>query len=170
MSAQTFIEHKVVTDDVDEVLDRLSDEKHVKRHLANVLNEAARLGEHSAQIYSPTGATHKLRRHIESEMAHPSEPGWMQAKAGITRMEDERDPERGAYPHTGTGRYGESGQDIVPRTGRFMVFEFEGRLWVLPRVKGQEPQRFFRDAYEDVTEYLPQRLELMARQIVESDR
>jgi hypothetical protein len=142
-----------------------------RRELADVINESARLGAQSAQIYAPEGASKKLRRHITHNNAVAATDGSvLEARAGIERIHDageDGDEERGAYPEVGTGIYGERESYIYPRTGRLMVFEINGHTVTARRVKGQPAQHFLRHGYEDILAYLPQRLNMMARQIAE---
>lgn len=161
------IEHVYETDNPREAIERIGDERFVRAQLADVLNESARLGAQSAQIYAPEGATRKLKRHIDWSRAHPAIAGELVAEAGIKPIEGEEDPGRGAYPEGGTGVHGPTGLPIRPTSGRFMVFEIGGRKIVTTRVLGQKAQHFVREAYHDVLEYLPQRLAQMARTIAE---
>lgn len=159
------ITHEVDLEDVEGFFDEVLRRDRVGRELADVLDETARIGEQSAEMYAPTGVTRKLRRHISHERAVRVGAHAWESRFGIELMPDEEDPERGKYPHTGTGVHGPHKTPIEPRAGRFMVFDYRGRRFVLPMVQGQEPQGFIRDAYRDVREYLPQRLHLMARRI-----
>ena len=46
------------------------------------------------------------------------------------------------WVNNGTGIYGPSGEMIKPRHAKFLVFEMNGKWWVLKRVKGQRGQHF----------------------------
>lgn len=160
------ITHTYTPEDPQRVFDRLSDHSYIERELADVLNSATRVAERSMKIYAPHGRTGKLDRAIgRTDVDHGAE-GELVAAAGVRPIAG-GDPDRGAYPDIGTGRFGPKHRDIRPLAGRFMVFEIDGHKIVTTRVKGQKPQHFVRDAFRDVEEYLPPRLELATRAIVE---
>lgn len=159
-------------DDPREIIERILDPVRIEREIEDVLNESSRLAEQMIRIYAPHGRTGELERHVSSTHAHHGlEPGEYEARAGVTRIEgDPSAPQRAKFPEIGTGLYGPLKKMIRPLSGRFMVFEIDGRKIVTTRVKGQRPQHYVRDAYRDLEEYLPQRLHLMAERIVAGGR
>lgn len=71
--------------------------------------------------------------------------------AGSFSIEEQPDPagaatswliysnvEYALYVHEGTGIYGPTGHEIVPRFASCLVFEWQGRTWFLRSVRGQE--------------------------------
>jgi hypothetical protein len=165
-------EVRIEASSAEEAYARLGDTGHVRRHLADVLDETARLGAQSAEIYAPSGTTHKLERAISSEHARLQPDGSLQAVAGVAAVDPEGLPGSANedYPffvHEGTGLYGALKKLIEPKTAPAMVFPGKTGLVIARRIKGQESQPFVGEAFEDVNVYLPQRLDQMARRIVD---
>lgn len=46
------------------------------------------------------------------------------------------------FVHEGTGVHGPIGQPIVPVRARYLAFEWQGKMWFLKSVKGQEPNPY----------------------------
>lgn len=166
MSVVAEIKVTATPEDPRALMGRLQDSHYVGRHLEDMLNDAARVGQVSMKIYAPHGASGELERHLEITQAHHGEEGEFVASTGIAPMDD-HDQRRGAYPDIGTGIFGSRHAPIRPLAGRFMVFEVGGRKIVTTSVKGQRPQHFVRDALYDVNEYLPARLDLMAHELID---
>lgn len=161
------IERTFSPEDPQTALARMMNRDHIRSELASTIDSAARVGEQSLRIYAPKGKTLSLERHIDRTRAHDGLEGDVVAETGVKRIEGRGDPRRGRYPDKGTGIYGPKGAIIRPTSSRFMVFLIDGRKFVRSTVRGQRPQHFVRDAYHDVEAYLPGRLEVTARRIVE---
>lgn len=166
------IEVKIEADSAAEAYGRLGSTGHIRRELGDVLDESARLGAQSAELYAPKGKSHGLERAISSEHAKMQGDGSLQAVAGVTKVDPSGLPDAASedYPfmvHEGTGLFGALKRMITPRTAPAMVFPGRTGLVVARRLKGQEPQPFVAEAFVDVNVYLPQRLDKMVNDILD---
>lgn len=164
-------------DGLDEVRMRLGDSGRVRRHMARVLNEAARIGTQSARIYAPkrSGA---LVSHIKEEDVRFS-PGddHIEASFGVSRVFP-REAGSGrfragsqTYPlfvHEGTGIFGRYRRVITPRRARYMVFRGNtGRIIRTEFTRGQRAQPYMREAYADARSYIDAHLDDMLLGLIE---
>lgn len=75
-------------------------------------------------------------------------------------------PQHAIWVHEGTGLYGPKHRLIRPRTAPFMVFNWVGVQWRLRTVKGQKPQPYLREAFEEISAtYVPVRLAALRAEI-----
>jgi hypothetical protein len=160
---------------LDDIRARLGDSGQLRRHTARVLNEATRIGVQSARIYAPKRTT-ALVRHIRADDVGLSFVGdHVEARFGVSRVLPRGAggrfvPGSQTYPlfvHEGTGLFGRLHRVITPRRARYMVFRGRTGLVVARSVRGQRPQPYMREAYEDARAYVEAHLDDMLGRLVE---
>jgi len=106
--------------------------------------------------------TGNLVRNISHDLAHPLEPGHIEAQVGLRKQAP-----YGIWVHEGTGVFSRYHRKITPTTGNFLVFRTRsGRTIFTKSVLGQRAQPFFREAFEIVTKtYAPARMRKLAHDI-----
>lgn len=83
------------------------------------------------------------------------------------------DGDKTAYPyyvHEGTGLYGKLSRLIRPRRAKAMRWVGRTGLMFAKTTKGQRPQPYVGEAFQDLQSYIPQRLDMMVRRILYGDR
>jgi hypothetical protein len=139
----------------------------VKPELSDMLNEAVRVGEQSAQIYAPS-RTHRLERAISSVPAHErASIGAIEASVGVDPVDGYEDgsPDYPFLVNIGTGLFGPLMDYITPIRASHMVFT-DRKFVVAKRIRGQHPQPYMDQAFEDVDNYLDARIDLMVERII----
>ncbi len=118
-----------------------------------ILGDIADVAHHSMLLYVPKDTWGTYRRINESEMRWV--PGGSHGGGSWEKSVGVRGNEPGYpwYVHTGTGLYGPHRSMITPTHAASMKFHWKGRYWDLERTRGQKPQPFVRDAYEDAKLY-----------------
>lgn len=140
----------------------------VHRALGDLLDEGARVGRQSAEIYAPE-RTRRLKRRLESHPARREPTGALEAQVGIGEIHELPGGRTGPllenqslyplYVHEGTGLFGAYHRLIRPR--RAKVMRFVGRTGMVhaKTVRGQQPQPYMAEAFEDVYAYVRARID-----------
>jgi len=161
-------------DGLEEVRERLGNSGQVQRHMARVLNEAARVGVQSARIYAPK-RTGELVKHIKEQDVGLSIVGdSVEASFGVSRVLPRGSGGRlkggsqlyPLYVHEGTGIFGRYRRVITPRRARYMVFRGRTGLVVTSFTRGQKPQPYMQEAYADARTYIEAHLDDMVRGLI----
>lgn len=144
------------------------------RALADLLDEAARVGQQSAEIYAPERAR-RLKRKLESVPANRDLGGDLEARVGVGRVHEfpgrlglpvsEGAEMYPLYVHEGTGLFGAFHRMIRPRRAKRMRFPGRTGIVYAKAVQGQQPQPYMKDAFEDVTSYVRARLDATVDEI-----
>jgi hypothetical protein len=165
---------------LDEVRARLGNSGQVKRHMGDVLNQAARIGVQSARIYAPKDKMLLVRAITEDAVRFTAGQESIEASFGVqpvsraTRGEGGRftgsKPGARNYPlwvHEGTGLYGRLHRLITPRRASHMVFV--GRTGFVRKrtIRGQKPQPYMTEAYADARAYIDAHLDDMLRGLID---
>ena len=164
--------------DFDALRSRLGNSGHIRHAMDELLNEAARIGEHSATLYAPE-QSRRLKRAITSTRARETATGASEARVGVSeiragaggRLGPMREGENN-YPlfvEQGTGLFGPLHRRITAKRRGAMVFMGRTGLVVTRSTRGQRPQRYMRHAFDDVAAYIPQRIGTMVDRILRSD-
>jgi hypothetical protein len=152
---------------LDDVRARMGDSSQLNRRLADVLNQAARIGAQSARIYAPKRSS-QLTNHITDDAVQfTMGQNVIEARFGVQPVLP-----RGAggrfttgarnYPlwvHEGTGIYGHFRRAITPRRAKAMVFVGRTGLVKTKSVRGQRPQPYMARAYDDARTYIDAHLD-----------
>lgn len=160
---------------LEQVRDRFGNTSQIRRDTARVLNEAARIGAQSARIYAPkrSGA---LASHIKDDSVRFTiADERIEARFGVERVFT-----RGAggrftsgsqiYPlfvHEGTGLFGHLNRLITPRRGEYMVFLGRTGLIRTQSTRGQRPQPYMTEAFEDARAYIEAHLDDMVERLID---
>ena len=144
------------------------------RALGDLLDEARRVGQQSAEIYAPE-RTRRLKRKLESTPANREPTGALEARVGVGEIHElpggRSGPARegqSLYPlfvHEGTGLFGAHHRLIRPRRAKAMRFVGRTGLVYAKTVKGQRPQPYMAEAFEDVNAFVRARLEATVDEI-----
>jgi hypothetical protein len=161
-------------DGLEEARARLGDSGQIQRRMADVLNQAARIGAQSARIYAPK-RTSDLAQHIREDDVQFTIGASIEARFGVSRVYP-----RGVggrfkagsqiYPlfvHEGTGLFGRLHRVITPKRAKVMVFMGRTGLVKARFVRGQKPQPYMREAYADARAYIEAHLDDMVRGLIE---
>lgn len=161
---------------IDDVRDRLGSTGHFNRVFGDVLDEGARVGEQSAEMYAPE-RTRRLKREIKSVPAREQVSGALEAKVGVGEVNSLPGGRAGPlrenqslyplYVHEGTGLYGALHRLIRPRRAKAMVWPGPGRTGLIhaKTTRGQRPQPYMAEAFEDVDAFIRGRIDLAVRQL-----
>lgn len=139
----------------------------VRPALGDVLDESVRVGEQSAKLYAPK-RTRRLEDAISSVPAHDRETiGAIEASVGVDPVDGYSDgsPDYPFFVNVGTGLYGSLKRMIEPVRAKRMVFTDRQHV-VARRVRGQRPQPYMDEAFEDVDSYVDARIDLLVDRIV----
>jgi hypothetical protein len=143
-------------------------DKRARHGLADLLDESVRIGEHSAKLYAPK-RTRKLEDAISSTPAHErADFGVIEASVGVDPVDGDLGGANNDYPffvHGGTGLFGPLMRAILPKRAKRMVF-FDRQHVVARSVRGQRPQPFIEEAFEEVDQYVDGRIDLLVDEIV----
>lgn len=167
-----------IVGDLGEARRRLGDSGHVRAVMGDVLDESARLGADFAKTYAPKGARLGIVGAISSQHATRAATGGLEASAGVARASSRgmslgAEGDKTAYPyyvHEGTGLYGKLARLIRPRRAKAMRWVGRTGLIFAKTTKGQQPQPYIKEAFEDLLHYIPQRLDMMVARLIGSDR
>jgi len=160
---------------LEEVRARLGNSGRMRRNMASVLNEAARIGVQSARIYAPK-RTGELTKHIKEQDVGLSIVGdSIEASFGVSRVLPRGSGGRfkggsqlyPLYVHEGTGIFGRYRRIITPRRARYMVFRGRTGLVVTSFTRGQKPQPYMQEAYSDARAYIEAHLDDMVGGLIE---
>jgi hypothetical protein len=148
----------------------------VQRALGDLLDESARIGRQSAEIYAPE-RSRRLKRKLVSTPANREPTGALEARVGVGEVHDF--PGRGAagppsegaelyplYVHEGTGLFGAYHRLIRPRRAKLMMFPGRTGLIRAKTTQGQRPQPYLAEAFEDVTAYIRGRIDSTIDEII----
>lgn len=136
--------------------------------VADMFDEAVRIGEHSAKLYAPK-RTRRLESAISSTPAHERvDYGVIDASVGVDPVDgyDEGSPDYPFFVNVGTGLFGPLSDYIYAKRADVMVF-VDRKFVVAKRVRGQRPQPYMDDAFEDVDSYLDARIDLMVDRTID---
>lgn len=160
---------------LDEAWRRLGNTGIVRRELGDLLDEGARIGAASIELYAPE-RSRGLKRAIGSQAASRQADGGLEARAGVGEVlslpGQRLGPTRenyAAYPyyvHEGTGVYGIFHRAIKPVRAHFMRFIGRTGLIYARTVRGQKPQPYVEEAYADVVVFIEQRIDRMVHRIL----
>lgn len=159
--------------DLEQARRRLGDTGHLRRELADVLDESARLGQVLAREEAPT-RSRALQGAIEYDDTDRTAAGALEAtvgvhrtlRAGLTLGPEGNEELYPLFVHEGTGLFGASHRLIRPV--RAPVMRWFDRFGSMSRktTRGQRANPYIERAFEQlVHEYIPQRLDLMVQRI-----
>jgi hypothetical protein len=159
---------------LEEVRARFGDSGQIGQRMSEVLNQAARIGVHSARIYAPKDKELLVNAITEDSIRFTAGQEFIEASFGVQRVNRST---RGAggrftgskpgsriYPlwvHEGTGLYGRLHRLIRPKRKKAMVFVGRTGLVITKSVKGQRPQPYMTEAYMDARAYIDAHLDDM---------
>lgn len=165
---------------LDEVRARLGNSGQIRQDTASVLNQAARIGVQSARIYAPKDQRLLVNAITEDAVHITAREGAIEATFGV---QDVSRATRGAggrftgsrpgsrrYPlwvHEGTGIYGRLHRLIRPKRAKVMVFVGRTGLVFAKTVRGQRPQPYLREGFEDAKAYIEAHLDDTIRGLIE---
>lgn len=153
--------------DLEEAQRRLGDSGLVRRHMVDLLNEGARVGERSAKIYVPK-RTRRTETAIGRVLAHSTASGDVEARTGVSEVRGVPGASRRSpiFVHEGTGLFGIFGRPIRSPRGKKMKFMGRTGLIYVLSTRGQEAQPFIAEAYADVVAFVEQRIDHMVDSIL----
>jgi hypothetical protein len=158
---------------VAEARQRLGNTGNIRRELADVVNESARLGSMLAKEEAPF-RTRALQGAIVFDESDRTPTGAIEAVVGVHRtlragLRLGPDGNEDAYPyyvHEGTGLYGEYNRMIKPTRAKAMTWFDKFGYMRRTRTRGQRPNPYMERAFEELAHsYIPQRIDLMVRRI-----
>lgn len=162
-------------DGLAEVRERLGNSSQMRRHITRTLNEAARIGAAAARANAPK-QTRLLVSGIREDDARFTVVGdQIEARFGVSRVFPRSEGGRFTggsqnYPvfvHEGTGLYGHLQRLITPRRARYMTFVGHTGLVTRRTIKGQRPQPYMREAFEEASVYINAHLDDMLSGLID---
>jgi hypothetical protein len=166
-------------DGLEEVRARLGDSGQVRRRMADVLNEATRIGVESARVHAPKDQRLLVNAISKDSIQFTAGQEFIEASFGVSPVSRAT---RGAggrftgssegsriyplYVHEGTGLYGRLHRLIRPKRARAMVFVGRTGLVVRRTIKGQRPQPYMEHGYQDARAYIDAHLDDMVDRLV----
>lgn len=173
METEIILSHRA--GGIEEVQGSLGNTGNFRRVMGDLLDESARVGEQSAQIYAPE-RTRRLKREIRSIPARQAADGGLEARVGVGEVNSLPGGRSGPlregqsmYPlrvHEGTGIFGDLHRLITPRHAKAMVFMGRAGIVHAKTTRGQPAQPYMADAFVDVQAYIRGRTELAVRELL----
>lgn len=177
MTIQVGIER---IDGLDEVRARFGDSSQINRRIDEVLNRAAHVGVESARVHAPKDQGLLAKAISEDSVRFAAQQEFIEASFGVNPVSRAT---RGAggrftgstsgarnYPlwvHEGTGLYGRLHRLITPRRARYMRFVGHTGLVFARTTKGQRPQPYMLEGFEDASRYIEAHLDAMVGRLIE---